>query len=177
MISPHQIQTKPHGHGDVHALLYSSGLAAKWKADGTKWVCFFQVGQPICMSLDPACLSSHPLRPLLLLLLFLLLLLQVPNALVFHALIAALGVSALHDYDMNSLAVPRKAKEVWGGVACECSIFVWGTDCNTFKTCLHLRLLAPWPFWSTMMGAASPSTSSTISSSLSSRPPSTRRAM
>ena len=36
-------QTKPHGHGDVHALLHSSGLAKKWQAEGFKWVCFFQV--------------------------------------------------------------------------------------------------------------------------------------
>ena len=41
---PYTIQTKPHGHGDVHALLHSSGLAAQWKAGGFKWVCFFQVG-------------------------------------------------------------------------------------------------------------------------------------
>ena len=33
----------------------------------------------------------------------------------FRALIAALGVSARHNYDMNSLAVPRKAKEVGEG--------------------------------------------------------------
>ena len=37
---------------------------------------------------------------------------QDTNALVFRALIAALGVSARHNYDMNSLAVPRRAKEV-----------------------------------------------------------------
>eukprot|EP00983_Pelagomonas_calceolata_P063288 1147666-Pelagomonas_calceolata.AAC.9 len=33
------------------------------------------------------------------------------NALVFRGLVAALGASARHDYDMNSLAVPRKAQE------------------------------------------------------------------
>jgi hypothetical protein len=38
--------------------------------------------------------------------------LQDTNALVFRGLVAALGVSARHDYDMNSLAVPRKAQEV-----------------------------------------------------------------
>ena len=38
-----QVQTKPHGHGDVHALLHSSGLAKKWDTAGIKWVCFFQV--------------------------------------------------------------------------------------------------------------------------------------
>jgi UDP-sugar pyrophosphorylase len=36
------VQTKPHGHGDVHALLHSSGLAAQWQQQGFKWVCFFQ---------------------------------------------------------------------------------------------------------------------------------------
>ena len=40
---PYQVQTKPHGHGDVHALLHSSGTAHKWKDMGFKWVCFFQV--------------------------------------------------------------------------------------------------------------------------------------
>jgi UDP-sugar pyrophosphorylase len=39
---PYSIQTKPHGHGDVHALLHSSGLAAQWAEQGFKWVCFFQ---------------------------------------------------------------------------------------------------------------------------------------
>ena len=44
-LPPHsvQVQTKPHGHGDVHGLLHSSGLAAKWQQGGFKWVCFFQV--------------------------------------------------------------------------------------------------------------------------------------
>lgn len=42
---------------------------------------------------------------------------QDTNALVFRALIAALGVSAEHDYDVNSLAVPRKAKEAVGAIA------------------------------------------------------------
>jgi UDP-sugar pyrophosphorylase len=25
-----EIETKPHGHGDVHTLVYSSGLSKKW---------------------------------------------------------------------------------------------------------------------------------------------------
>ncbi|KAG2447470.1 hypothetical protein HYH02_007398 [Chlamydomonas schloesseri] len=77
------VQTKPHGHGDVHMLLHSSGLAKAWLAAGFKWVCFFQD----------------------------------TNALVFRGLLAALGVSARHGYDMNSLAVPRKAKEAIGAIA------------------------------------------------------------
>lgn len=33
---------KPHGHGDVHSLLHSSGLAAKWLDQGKQYVHFFQ---------------------------------------------------------------------------------------------------------------------------------------
>jgi len=80
---PFTLQTKPHGHGDVHSLLHSSGLLANWKAAGLKWVCFFQD----------------------------------TNALVFRALTAALGVSARNGFVMNSLAVPRKAKEAIGAIA------------------------------------------------------------
>merc|ERR1719242_2849858 len=37
------IQTKPHGHGDVHSLMYSKGVAQRWlEAYGTKWTLFFQ---------------------------------------------------------------------------------------------------------------------------------------
>ncbi|KAF4145384.1 UTP--glucose-1-phosphate uridylyltransferase domain-containing protein [Phytophthora infestans] len=33
---------KPHGHGDVHTLLHTSGLAAKWQQQGKKYVHFIQ---------------------------------------------------------------------------------------------------------------------------------------
>lgn len=79
----YSIQTKPHGHGDVHMLLHSSGVAEEWANSGLKWVCFFQD----------------------------------TNAQVFRALPAALGVSAERDFDVNSLAVPRKAKEAIGAIA------------------------------------------------------------
>jgi UDP-sugar pyrophosphorylase len=39
---PYALQVKPHGHGDVHALLHSSGLVKKWLATGLKWAAFFQ---------------------------------------------------------------------------------------------------------------------------------------
>lgn len=76
------IQTKPHGHGDVHALLYSSGLLKEWHDAGLKWVLFFQD----------------------------------TNGLLFKAIPASLGVSATKQYHVNSLAVPRKAKEAIGGI-------------------------------------------------------------
>ncbi|BAF20396.1 uDP-sugar pyrophosphorylase [Oryza sativa Japonica Group] len=78
----YKIQTKPHGHGDVHALLYSSGLLEQWKSTGRKWVLFFQD----------------------------------TNGLLFNAIPSALGVSATKGYNVNSLAVPRKAKEAIGGI-------------------------------------------------------------
>ncbi|GAB4844122.1 hypothetical protein Ancab_037429 [Ancistrocladus abbreviatus] len=79
----YRIQTKPHGHGDVHSLLYSSGLLKVWHEAGVKWVLFFQD----------------------------------TNGLLFKAIPAALGVSATKQYHVNSLAVPRKAKEAIGGIA------------------------------------------------------------
>nr|DAD39808.1 TPA_asm: hypothetical protein HUJ06_014131 [Nelumbo nucifera] len=78
----YRIQTKPHGHGDVHSLLYSSGLLNVWKDAGLKWVLFFQD----------------------------------TNGLLFKAIPASLGVSSIKQYHVNSLAVPRKAKEAIGGI-------------------------------------------------------------
>ncbi|KAH6782613.1 UDP-sugar pyrophosphorylase [Perilla frutescens var. frutescens] len=77
-----RIQTKPHGHGDVHSLLYSTGLLKEWFAAGRKWVLFFQD----------------------------------TNGLLFKAIPASLGVSSVKGYHVNSLAVPRKAKEAIGGI-------------------------------------------------------------
>ncbi|GFY85572.1 UDP-sugar pyrophosphorylase [Actinidia rufa] len=85
-MDPHnnyRIQTKPHGHGDVHSLLYSSGLLNIWCDAGLRWVLFFQD----------------------------------TNGLLFKALPASLGVSATNQYQVNSLAVHRKAKEAIGGIA------------------------------------------------------------
>ncbi|KAM7276643.1 hypothetical protein ACFE04_018509 [Oxalis oulophora] len=84
-VDPHnkyRIQTKPHGHGDVHSLLYSSGLLKEWRDTGLKWVLFFQD----------------------------------TNGLLFKAIPASLGVSASRQYQVNSLAVLRKAKEAIGGI-------------------------------------------------------------
>ncbi|KAL3504295.1 hypothetical protein ACH5RR_034136 [Cinchona calisaya] len=78
----YKIQTKPHGHGDVHSLLYSSGLLKQWHDAGLRWVLFFQD----------------------------------TNGLLFKAIPASLGVSAAKQYHVNSLAVPRKAKDAIGGI-------------------------------------------------------------
>eukprot|EP01060_Flectonema_neradi_P013592 TRINITY_DN2033_c9_g1_i1.p1 TRINITY_DN2033_c9_g1~~TRINITY_DN2033_c9_g1_i1.p1 ORF type:complete len:591 (+),score=117.24 TRINITY_DN2033_c9_g1_i1:53-1774(+) len=36
------LETKPHGHGDVHQLLHSTGIAKTWNTAGRKWVFFIQ---------------------------------------------------------------------------------------------------------------------------------------
>ena len=42
MKSQWEIETKPHGHGDVHHLLYKTGLVDKWYNEGKKHVIFLQ---------------------------------------------------------------------------------------------------------------------------------------
>lgn len=39
---PYDIQMKPHGHGDIHALLHSHGVAKSWLGKGIEWTVFFQ---------------------------------------------------------------------------------------------------------------------------------------
>ena len=39
---PFVIEAKPHGHGDVHSLIHSHGVAEKWLGDGVEFVVFFQ---------------------------------------------------------------------------------------------------------------------------------------
>ncbi|KAL5737397.1 hypothetical protein ACOSP7_030158 [Xanthoceras sorbifolium] len=51
------IQTKPHGHGDVHSLLYSSGLLNIWHDAGLKWVLFFQDTNGLLFKAIPASLG------------------------------------------------------------------------------------------------------------------------
>mmetsp|Transcript_37345 Transcript_37345/g.89822 ORF Transcript_37345/g.89822 Transcript_37345/m.89822 type:complete len:602 (-) Transcript_37345:268-2073(-) len=80
--SGYQLQTKPHGHGDVHALLHQSGLVPRWLDAGKNWVVFIQD----------------------------------TNGLVFRAVPAALGSSASQDFDVNSMSVPRAAKDAVGAI-------------------------------------------------------------
>jgi len=42
MKSQWEVETKPHGHGDVHHLLYREGYVDKWAAEGRKHVVFLQ---------------------------------------------------------------------------------------------------------------------------------------
>jgi len=35
-----RVETKPHGHGDIHNLLFDSGVAAKWRDMGKEWMFF-----------------------------------------------------------------------------------------------------------------------------------------
>lgn len=39
---PGLIETKPHGHGDIHALFHTSGLARRFQEEGKRWLVFFQ---------------------------------------------------------------------------------------------------------------------------------------
>jgi UDP-sugar pyrophosphorylase len=77
-----KVLTKPHGHGDIHELLYRHEVAKKWHADGIKWLTIFQD----------------------------------TNGLAFNALPLMLGVSVKSDLIMNSLTVPRQAKQAIGAI-------------------------------------------------------------
>jgi len=35
-----KILTKPHGHGDIHSLLYQNKVGEKWLKMGKKWMMF-----------------------------------------------------------------------------------------------------------------------------------------
>jgi UDP-sugar pyrophosphorylase len=81
---PYKILTKPHGHGDIHALLHKEGIPQKWQQEfGIKYIVMFQD----------------------------------TNGLAFHSLPLMLGVSEKRGFIMNSLAIPRKAKQAIGGIA------------------------------------------------------------
>jgi hypothetical protein len=47
----YKIVTKPHGHGDIHALLHKSGVTKNWEANyGIKYIVMFQVRRHLlCM--------------------------------------------------------------------------------------------------------------------------------
>ena len=76
------VLTKPHGHGDVHRLLYASGTVRQLQEQGYKWLYFFQD----------------------------------TNALSFKPMVATLGLSVMHNLDMNTMAVPRKPGDACGAL-------------------------------------------------------------
>lgn len=82
MASAYEVDTKPHGHGDVHSLMHTTGTARDWLEQGIRWVIFFQD----------------------------------TNGLSFTPLPAMLGVSVTLELDVNSMAIPRFAKQSVGAI-------------------------------------------------------------
>ena len=58
-LAPHgfQILTKPHGHGDIHALLYQYGVARKWADMGKEWMFFMQDTNALALKTIPSVLG------------------------------------------------------------------------------------------------------------------------
>lgn len=54
------IETKPHGHGDIHNLLFDSKVAAKWRDMGKEWMIFIQDTNALALKVLPSILGvSH----------------------------------------------------------------------------------------------------------------------
>ncbi|KAA0172079.1 hypothetical protein FNF28_00396 [Cafeteria roenbergensis] len=51
------VQTKPHGHGDVHAMLLTTGLARKWADEGRSHIVFFQDTNSLCFTVSVAAMG------------------------------------------------------------------------------------------------------------------------
>jgi UDP-sugar pyrophosphorylase len=49
--------TKPHGHGDIHNLLFDSGVAKKWLDMGKEWMVFIQDTNALAMKAIPSILG------------------------------------------------------------------------------------------------------------------------
>mmetsp|Transcript_29133 Transcript_29133/g.93919 ORF Transcript_29133/g.93919 Transcript_29133/m.93919 type:complete len:623 (-) Transcript_29133:412-2280(-) len=54
---PFALLTKPHGHGDVHFLLHTSGALNSWLSAGVQWVYFFQDTNAAALRVLPATLG------------------------------------------------------------------------------------------------------------------------
>ena len=52
-----KIVTKPHGHGDIHNLLFDSGVAKKWKEMGKEWMVFIQDTNALALKAVPSILG------------------------------------------------------------------------------------------------------------------------
>jgi len=55
---PFRLLTKPHGHGDVHTLLQRTGLTSRWRAEGFKYVFFFQDTNGLIFHAMPAAVGA-----------------------------------------------------------------------------------------------------------------------
>lgn len=58
------IETKPHGHGDVHGVLHQHGLSKRWAREGRKWLFVFQDTNPLsfrilCATLGVSAKNSY----------------------------------------------------------------------------------------------------------------------
>ena len=51
------IQVKPHGHGDIHNLLFESGVVAKWRDLGKEWMMFIQDTNALALKVVPSILG------------------------------------------------------------------------------------------------------------------------
>lgn len=51
------IDTKPHGHGDIHTLLHQFGVVQRWLNLGKKWVIFFQDTNALAFNSFPSALG------------------------------------------------------------------------------------------------------------------------
>lgn len=182
--NPFKLQTKPHGHGDVHSLLYGSGLLKKWVEAGVKWVAFFQDTNALVFRGLPAALGELLMANLLSSWTFYPMQDQIYTRSTWpesppgdpldplssasrlshwvcfcdadeglcplcehtrcrsffcqHAVFLCAGVSVKYGYDMNSLAVPRRAKEAIGGIAA-----LRKPDGNTLTINVEYNLLDP----------------------------------
>jgi len=52
-----KVITKPHGHGDIHNLLYDSGVAKKWLDMGKEWMVFIQDTNALALKAVPSILG------------------------------------------------------------------------------------------------------------------------
>lgn len=64
MRDAYTLETKPHGHGDVHFLLHASGLAQRWLSQGLTHVCFFQDTNTLYLATFLAALGASEQRGL-----------------------------------------------------------------------------------------------------------------
>lgn len=57
-----EIDTKPHGHGDVHTLLHQNGVIQRWAQMNKKWVVFFQDTNALVFKAIPSALGISTQR-------------------------------------------------------------------------------------------------------------------